>query len=681
MPLTEVIAAVGQPFPGLRPFDVDDSLLFFGRESHVEQLLRSLGNSRFLAVIGSSGSGKSSLVRAGLLPALYRGYLAGSTTRWRIAVMRPGAAPLANLCQALSAAAALGPGDEARRLELLSSSSLGLVDAVEDAGLAPGESVLVVVDQFEELFRYRRQAYRDDGGAEAALFVSMLLAAADQFGAPVYIVLTMRSDFLGECTEFPGLAETLSRSQYLIPRLTREQRRQAIEKPLRLAGAGIATRCLQQVLNDWGDEATTDPLPLLQHALARTFERWKESGGGQRDLDLADYEAAKGMQGALNAHAAAIFAALDDTGKLWAQKIFRALTATELGRRIRRPTRLERLYQIVGATDLERGAVDAVLSEFLANSLLVASPPGALGPETVLDIPHESLITKWKRLDGWTRREAANAERYNDAANGAVQFANGQGALWRDPTLATALSFAKSEGWNADWAAQYRPDGNPSFTEVQGFLKRSRRAQRRQRVLWLTGVALLIATIALAGVLYNRGRRIEQSNRALRNQVTQIQAAQAAEVSKIQDYQKQLQQLSSDKTLTAAERAQKEQALQAQLASSQAEASRLKNQQDQAAKLLNDKTTDLAAANGALRDRLTKTEARLDATEKQRQDAVSQTRTLKEKLDAANKEVGTLRAAASRVEPPRRMRLRNRSRRRSHLRSSSQRRLRRPAFE
>jgi len=629
MPPTEVLGTVEQPFPGLRPFEAEESLLFFGREPHVEELLRSLGGSRFLAVIGASGSGKSSLVRAGLLPALYRGYLAGSTTRWRIAVMRPGTAPMANLCQALSGEGALGPGDEARRRALLSSSSMGLVEAVEDARLPAGEGVLVVVDQFEELFRYRRQAYRDDGGAEASLFVSLLLAAPEQFRAPIYIVLTMRSDFLGECTEFPGLAEALSRSQYLVPRLTREQRRQAIEKPLRLAGAGITTRGLQQVLNDWGDEPTADPLPLLQHALTRTFRQWKESGR-QGNLDLPDYRAAGGMEGALDAHAEAVFASLDGAGKLWTEKIFRALTATELGRRIRRPSRLDRLYKVVGAaTDSERGAVDAVLRKFLerSNALLVASTPGELRPDTVLDIPHESLIAKWKQLEGWTRREAVSAEWYIDAANGAALFARREGALWRDPTLARALGFAKSEGWNEDWAALYRPDGNPGFADVQSFLKRSWTAQRFERALWLAAAAVVLAALVIAGVFYFREMRLAESNRALRNRVTQIQAEQAAEDAKIQDYEKQLQALSFDKSLTASQKAQREQELQAQLASSQAEATRLlKAQQDQKAKVLNEKT-DLATVNSALQ----------------------------EQLDAANREIARLKSAASlnATPPPR----------------------------
>jgi len=650
MPVADVHGAVEEPFPGLRPFQADESLLFFGREPHVEHLLRSLAGTRFLAVVGSSGSGKSSLVRAGLLPALYRGYLAGSTTGWRIAVMRPGTAPLANLCSSLASPEALGAGDEERRAKLLSSSSLGLVEAVEDAGLPPGESVLLVVDQFEELFRYRRQADRDDGGAEAGLFVSLLLAAVEQFDASIYVVLTMRSDFLGECAEFPGLAEALSRSQYLIPRLTREQRSQAIGGPLRLAGAGITTRCLQQLLNDSGEEPAADPLPVLQHALARTFRHWTESGG-HGSIDLPDYQAVGGMAGALNAHAEWVYDTLDDTGKFWVPKIFRTLTTTELGRRIRRPTRLDRLYRIVGAaTDSDRASVDRVLGQFLdrSNSLLASSSRDNLRPDTVLDIPHESLITKWSRLEEWTRREASSAEWYMDVANAAALFAKGEGALWRDPNLVHASTFAKIESWNEDWAAQYRPDGNPGFTEVQGFLRRSRTAQQRQRVLaWAVAVVVLVA-FAIAGISYYRAKKIEESNRGLLNQMTRIQADQAAEDASITDYQSQLKQLSSDQSLSALQRARREQQLQDKLDNAQKESAKLQAQRDQTAAALKN-NSDVAAVNGTLQDRLTQLQTKYDSTEKQRQDAVNEAATLRKQLDAANQELTKLKTQP--VEP------------------------------
>ena len=382
----ELLVTIDRPFPGLRPFESDQSLLFFGRERHTAELLRRLSTERLLAVVGSSGSGKSSLVRAGLLPALHRGRLTGATTHWRIATMKPGDDPLQNLCDALVEPDALGPGD---RLDALCASSFGFVDVVQDAALARGESLLVVVDQFEELFRFAGTSEANSNAA--AFFVRLLLNGTDRYDVPAYVVLTMRSDFLGECARFPGLAEALSRSQYLIPRLTREERQEAIQRPLELAvqrplEQAITPALVQQLLNDASDDTMAlgqasaftdvrpDVLPVLQHALRRTFEEWRRQGG-HGPLELDHYRTIGGIEKALDQHAESVYEQLSAEEQLLAKKIFKCVTTTENGRQLRRPTRRSALYAIVSAeTPDQQRAVDAVLERFLGDdaSLLVA---------------------------------------------------------------------------------------------------------------------------------------------------------------------------------------------------------------------------------------------------------------------------------------------------------------------
>src|SRR5262245_6498231 len=154
----------GNPFPGLRPFEQHESALFFGRDEQCDDLLARLARRRLVAVLGMSGSGKSSLVRAGLLPALARGYIPSAGSAWHVAVFRPGSDPLSNLTRALATTRGSDGAASDERLEqirnLLESSSLGLVAAAR--AIAPkGESVLVVADQFEEIFRFGRIAGRD----------------------------------------------------------------------------------------------------------------------------------------------------------------------------------------------------------------------------------------------------------------------------------------------------------------------------------------------------------------------------------------------------------------------------------------------------------------------------------------------------------------------------------------
>src|SRR5450755_324323 len=139
-----------QPYPGLRPFEPGEALKFHGRETHTAELLRRLSENRFLAVVGNSGSGKSSLVKAGLLPALYRGHLIGATSQWRICILRPGDAPMKSLAQSLAERKVFSDREDVVLGEV-QRSSLGLVRAVRASQFSPGESLLLVVDQFEEL--------------------------------------------------------------------------------------------------------------------------------------------------------------------------------------------------------------------------------------------------------------------------------------------------------------------------------------------------------------------------------------------------------------------------------------------------------------------------------------------------------------------------------------------------
>src|SRR5215831_16712703 len=301
------------PFPGLRPFREDEDHLFFGRENQVDAMVNKLADTRFLAVVGTSGSGKSSLVNCGLRPALRQGLMAEAGTAWRMAQFRPGNDPIGAMARALAQDGVLFREHAEAGLTLaeiiettLRMSKVGLIDICEQAGLHKGVNLLVVVDQFEELFRYRQLGAAGRQGAEnigedAAAFVNLLLEVKERATYLIFVVLTMRWDFLGDCTKFPGLAEAINAGQYLVPRMTRDERRAAIEGPIRVGGTEIAPVLLTRLVNDVGDNP--DQLSILQHALNRTWARWQDEGGGNGPLDLAHYEAIGTMAHALDQHA------------------------------------------------------------------------------------------------------------------------------------------------------------------------------------------------------------------------------------------------------------------------------------------------------------------------------------------------------------------------------------------
>ncbi len=273
------------PFPGLRAFEPEEEHLFFGREEQVDELMRRLRRTRFLTVVGSSGSGKSSLVRSGLIPALHSGYMVEAGSSWRITVFRPGDDPIGNLAEALVDPEVIGDPEQPPAMlrgileATLRRGNRGLLEAVRQAKMGKHDNLMLVVDQFEEIFRFKRSANKSAVG-DAAAFLKLLLEAAKPDDLRVYIVLTMRSDFLGSCVEFHRLPEAINQGQYLVPRMTRDERRAAIESPVAVAGGEISPRLSLRLLNDVGDNP--DQLPILpgqrSHPLS---DRWS---GGERSV-------------------------------------------------------------------------------------------------------------------------------------------------------------------------------------------------------------------------------------------------------------------------------------------------------------------------------------------------------------------------------------------------------------
>lgn len=557
------------PYPGLRPFEPHESEIFFGAETQTDRLLEILQRERFLAVIGPSGGGKSSLVRAGLLPGLASGAL-GTGSDWRLALLRPGGQPLLALAQALLGPHAFGrdllgdaplprAGDEIGADAALIAAELrggldGLRRLLARAALrrpsAAPVNLLILVDQFEELFTYRTAGDPADD-AEAGAFVDLLLAARAESSLHVYVTLTMRTDFLGDCVRFADLPEAINRAQYLTPRLNPADQQRAICGPAQVFGGSVdadfAAACVARIAGN------PDQLPLLQHALARWWRVAESAAPDAPSIDAGTTQTVGDVSTALDRHAESLYAALTTEERAATEALFRAITEGRSGdEAIRRP---QRLAAIAEWTGLSVETLRPLIETFAAPDVSFVHYGPELTARSVIDLTHEALIRQWQRLGEWVASEHQRGEHYRRWSTRASEYAAGRGALLVGGDLARALDW-----WNQSvpalwipsvhWAARYsHSEENALSTEFEHTVQfvaesrdagelatmmeqkrleataeseRKRAEQERELALQatasaararrMTQIAAAIAIIAIAAAVYAGWKSIELSN-------------------------------------------------------------------------------------------------------------------------------------------------------------------------
>jgi hypothetical protein len=380
------------PYKGLAAFGEGDTALFFGRAELVDQLLTRLVERRFLALIGRSGSGKTSTLRAGLLPAIRSGRLP-SLAKHRIVLMTPGEHPGATLEEKLN-----GPSDAA---------------------------ILLVVDQFEEVFT------RCDDQSERIDFLNSLRRLAESDGSESRVVIGLRADFYGHCADQPEFGSMVARSQVLVGPLTQAQLREAIERPARQVGLGIEPGVTDAVLA----EALAEPasLPLVSHALAQTWIR-RENGV----LTLAGYKAAKGVEGALAATADAYVAGLGPPRQNQLRELLlQLIVPAEVGADSRRAMQRDAL---IGNT--EGASVDELIGSATTARLLTIDETGNV------ELIHEALIRSWPRLRDWVNEARADLLARERLRRDAVLWDSHDrdpGYLYRRAELDTALQLGAAD--------------------------------------------------------------------------------------------------------------------------------------------------------------------------------------------------------------------------------------------
>ena len=566
-----------RPFRGLGVFDVQHAHLFFGRESEVADLLVRLRTSRFLALVGGSGTGKSSLLRAGLIPALERGRFHDGRDwirDWRIAVLRPSADPFGALATAV---AELAPeADAAQRMvlrrECLAQLNEGLNALLEkrepssdtDAlanGIEPnlprGTRVLLIVDQFEELYTHASSdadpARRARAAAVRKRFIDLLLAAADRRSErPVYVVLTLRADFYAHVYEHPELAKRLAAHQMPALPAREEALRDMIERPLRLGGVTPGQGLIEDLLRDVGEEPGR--LPLLEHALD---ELWNLR---QTALTVDHYNQIGRLTGAIREHAERVVKGLGEGYVPLVRRVFGELTQLGEGSPdTRRGVSKSRLLSLGQDSAASKEIVETLINERLLTTAPNDEPVNGQGGDGQVEVAHEALIREWPRLRTWLnedrealrfgRRLEQDAQEWLENDRDAERLYRGlrleQAEAWgKDP--ATVATRAQTE-FLTESVQLREKERDARRVEEEERLDRERRlaeeriqrstAESRARVFRRLGVvaALLALTTAVFAFLFrNESRKASARESETRSWEVGYRALDAVERNPVQ---------------------------------------------------------------------------------------------------------------------------------------------------
>ncbi len=529
-PATDLGADLDNPYKGLRPFDAVDSDDFHGRERLVERLIGRLGNpgirGRFIAVVGPSGSGKSSVVRAGLLPAL-RHWAVPLSGSWFTIEMTPAPHPFEELEEALLGVAVNPP---ASLLEQLVGEH-GLQRALRRILPNDGSQLLLVIDQFEELFT---QVDRET----ADRFIDALVSAVADEHSRLRVVVTLRADFYDRPLRYSGLGELLRDGSEVITPMTPEELERAVVGPVEPLGVTFEPALVTELVRDVVDRPGA--LPLLQYALTELFD---ERQG--RTITHASYRELGGVSGALARRAEALLAGLGDSSHSAARQVFLRLVTLGEGTG---DTRRRVLQSDLEQLSVDRAMLEAVLETFGRHRLLSFDRDPVTRSPTV-EISHEALITEWARLRDWidgARHDVGNQRRLADFMNEWVASDRGDDYLLRGGRLdqlhgwatTTTLPLSEPEQAFLDASVADRDRAADAARERrQHEVDAEQRSRRRSRQLIAVGlVAVLVSASAVFGAVQWRSAAEARASAEQNRSIAEDAATRAQDASDAADF-------------------------------------------------------------------------------------------------------------------------------------------------
>lgn len=572
------------PYTGLRSFTEDESLYFKGREEDIDHATEQLQRNKFLMLTGASGDGKSSLIYAGIIPNARAGFLKSKYTNWCVADFRPERTPFDNLCSSI--ARQLGISNTSSVQSELNHGFSAVIDlyknskrhidtnsatwkSADDNGKAElkreAANLIILIDQFEEFFTNPENYHKGVPSRDANLVLNLLLETAriaHEEDLPVYVVFTMRSDYIGQCAAFRGLPEYIGFSQFFVPRLNRTQLQNVIEEPAVLSANKITRRLTERLIHDLTEGV--DQLPILQHALNQI---WHAADNGKEEMDLLHYAMVGGMpvnelpdnriekynewfaglpdaikacyhkpnlQNVLDTHTNKLYEQAkayysektgkeisdEDTKKI-IKVAFICLTKIDQGRAVRNRMTLQEITNIIGDPAFGTQEVGAVLNifrepgnTFIHPFILEDQASRQLNDNTVLDITHESLIRNWAYLEQWAKEEFDNYNislDFEQQLNRWVESDKSKNFLLSIGPLTYFENWLNTTRPNAYWIARYLPDDTEKdkklanakqvLSNANEFLKQSAGKHVITRTIMRYGPKRIAAVFALLAIV------------------------------------------------------------------------------------------------------------------------------------------------------------------------------------
>jgi WD40 repeat protein len=452
------------PFPGLRPFSSGESNFYFGREAETGDLILKLIKNKYVTVLGASGTGKSSMVFAGVLPGILK---LKNSDSFRIISFRPGNNPFSNLAAAmLDGNSADEKRPDKNELSELLKNHDNFSDAFETIRSNGKENILLNIDQFEDLFRFGSAGLSD---ADKSKFIDFLINSINRSASDLYIILSMRSEYMGECSHHWELARLINNSNYIVPEPGMENWRKIIEEPVKSSGVKIDPELTEALLNDI--RFRNDQFPVLQHSLMRLWCTWQKSEDSARPLSIIDYNSIGKIKNAITFHGNEIFKELDDRGKEICAILFKSITRKGSDNRgLRQPSDIRSIKSIAGCSDSE---LFEVIEKFRQPSRsFITCSDDQLNDNSVIDLQNECLIQLWDKLTEWIDEEASSMQIYMRLSEAAALYQLGKTGVYMQPDLQTAINWREKQKPELSWAVKY----NPAFERAMVFLRTSEKA-------------------------------------------------------------------------------------------------------------------------------------------------------------------------------------------------------------